>query len=350
MLAAILREDGKRVLAKTTGSRAAFILPDGKEIAVRRRGLTSIIEQKNLVKKAADLDVDCLVAEIMSIHPENHFIESRKILKPDIVVLTNVRLDHTDIMGENEDDIAAVFALDITKKSTVFIPEKENRPVFSTAVKNAGGELICVRDGESVPLEPVTKKRLFTGNLELVHAVSKHLQINRDHIIKGLKNVKHDIGEFKVWKNLSKETKKTLFLANGFAANDPESTFALISEINRVFPFVSGKLTGLLSLRADRADRTLQWIDALKKGGIAHFNRLFVTGTHARIVGRKLKNHPVLILKHKEPEKIMEEIMANLPGCKGIENECVIFGFGNIQGTGTKLINYWNKIGEEYGC
>ncbi|MFC2155659.1 poly-gamma-glutamate synthase PgsB [Acidobacteriota bacterium] len=350
MLAAILREDGRKVLAKMTGSRAVYILPDGEEVAVRRRGLTSIIEQKNLVKKAAHMNVACLIAEIMSIHPENHFTESRKILKPDIVVITNVRLDHTDAMGEHEDDIAAVFALVITKKSTVFIPEKENRPVFSTAVENDGGELICVQEGLPGKIDQKLNTRFFPENISLVKSLCKHLEISQTNILKGLNKVKPDTGEFKVWKSVSKETKKTFFLANGFAVNDPESTFALISEINRGFPFASGQLTGVLSLRADRVDRTLQWIEALKKGGIAYFKRLFVTGTHAGIVRRKLKNSPIMVLKHKEPEKVMDEIITDLSGCEGSENECVIFGFGNIQGTGTMLINYWKTIGEEYGC
>jgi len=374
MLSAILREDGKIVLAKITGSRAAYIMPDGEEIAVRRRGLTSIIEQKDLVKKAVDLKVDYLIAEIMSIHPENHFIESRKILKPGIVVITNVRLDHTDAMGENKDDIAAVLALGITKKSTVFIPEKENRPVFSTAVKNAGGELICVKEGLPDKIDRKTNIRFFRENIALVNALCERLDIRQHNVIKVFQGTSRKTdppkgGQYCCFKEirclrrlsegqgeappgpplLLRKKQKVFFLANGFAANDPESTFVLISEINRVFPFASGNLAGVLSLRADRADRTLQWIEALKKGGIAHFKRLYVTGPHARIVRRKLKNFPVLILKHKEPQKIMEEILHDLPGFNGSENKCVVFGFGNIQGTGTKLINYWNKIGEEYG-
>lgn len=349
MLAAVLREDGRRVLAKTTGSLAVFILPDGEEIAVRRRGLTSIIEQKNLLKKAAHLKVDYLVTEIMSIRPENHFIESQKILKPHILVITNVRLDHTDAMGENKDDIAAVFALNIAKKSTVFIPEKEYRPVFREAVKNAAGELICVKEGLPVIVEPGLKKPLFTGNIELVYALCRHLNIKEAHIIKGLKNVKYDPGEFKVWKRTYPETGKTCYFINGFAANDPESTYTLISEINRAFPFTIGKLTGLINLRVDRADRTLQWIDALKNGGFAHFERVYVTGCHAGIMRRKLGKQSVYVLKHKEPGKIMAEILHNPPVGTRIENEWVLFGFGNIRGTGMKIVNYWNKIGEEYG-
>jgi poly-gamma-glutamate synthase PgsB/CapB len=342
MLASILREDGKNVIAKTTGSKASFILPDGEESDVPRRGLTSIIEQKGLIKKAANLNADCFVAEIMSIHPENHFIEAHRLLKPNIVVLTNVRCDHIETMGKTEEEIASVFALDITKESTVFIPEKENREIFVSAVKNAGGKLICVKKESPDDIDPQIKTRGFPGNIELVNALCNHLNIDKKNIISGLKKVNYDIGEFKVWKYSTKEKRKTYFLANGFAANDPESTFEIISKLNKIFPFAQGKLVGLLSLRADRGDRTIQWIETLKNGGIDHFKWLYVTGTHAKIVKRKLEK--IIILKDKRPEKIMETVTN-----KTNDDSSVIFGFGNFKGIGSLLIDYWNKIGEEYG-
>src|SRR5574342_958727 len=55
IIASILREDGRKVIAKTTGSQARFILPDAQEIEVARRGVISIIEQKRFIKKAAKI-------------------------------------------------------------------------------------------------------------------------------------------------------------------------------------------------------------------------------------------------------------------------------------------------------
>jgi hypothetical protein len=51
----------------------------------------------------------------------------------------------------------------------------------------------------------------------------------------------------------------------------------------------------------------------------------------------------VSIIKNKLPEKIMKTIMAD------VTDSCVIFGFGNIGGIGKGLVEYWNKVGEEYG-
>jgi len=82
LLVSVFRESGINVLGKTTGSEALYILPNGNEIDVPRLRTVSIIEQKKLLKKAAKIKANCIVAEIMSIHPENHFIESQQILQP----------------------------------------------------------------------------------------------------------------------------------------------------------------------------------------------------------------------------------------------------------------------------
>lgn len=362
MLAAILREDGKRVLAKTTGSTPCFILPDGAESEIRRRGLTSIIEQKALVKKAAKLKVDCLAAEIMSILPENHFIEAQRILKPHIVIITNVRCDHTAAMGQTLDEIARVFTLDIPPKAMVFILEKENRPLFAAAVKQVAGTLICVDEKLPPRLKPALEKSFFPDNILLVYALCRHLNIRQTSIIKGLQNVKHDIGEFKVWRCKPGQANREYFFVNGFAANDPESTFEIMAKINKVFPFAAGKLVGVLSLRADRADRTLQWIEALKGGGIEHFKWLFVIGGHAGAVARRLKSDRVIILRGKKANEVMAEIMRvtafpvafvheRVQGDdeRSVGDGYVIFGFGNIRGIGAQLIDHWRGIGEEYG-
>ena len=341
ILASILRENGKKVLAKTTGSEAKYILPDGNEIEVPRRGITSIIEQKKLLKKAASLQVDCVVAEIMSIHPENHFVESHQMLKPNIVIITNIRLDHTDVMGKTKDEIAAVFCLDIPQRAKVFIPEAENRLIFQDHVKNTEANLISVNKGCSSSLKSDSGLKQFSNNLDLVYAVANYLNIEEKNISAGIRRAKLDIGQLQIWKYQAKEFQKTTYFVNAYAANDPESTFHAISKINKFLPLASDKLIGLLSLRKDRGDRTRQWIEALKSGSSDYFSKIFVMGNHAKIVKRKIKCADVL--KEHSPEIITNTIL------KEIEDQAVIFGFGNIGGTGKLLVDYWNQIGEEYG-
>ncbi len=343
MIASILREDGRKVIAKTTGSQARLVMPDAQEIEVTRRGVTSIIEQKRLIKKAAQIKADCLVAEIMSIHPENHYIESQQMLQPHIVVITNVREDHTEAMGKTKEEIAAVLALDIPAKARVFVPEKENRAIFETAVKEAAGELITVQKGISSPLfqhAPELQRKEFSDNLDLVYALGKHLRLDQQVISNGIRRARHDLGKFKIWEYHSHQTQKTYYFVNGFAANDPESTWQVIAKVKEILPSASDKLIGLLSLRPDRGDRTKQWLESLRRGASEVFSKIYVTGAHAKIFKRKLKT--ASILKNKLPETMMKTMLANL------EDQSVIFGFGNIKGAGELLVDYWNKIGAAY--
>lgn len=152
LLASILREDGRSVVAKTTGSQAVILLPDGGQIELDRSATPSILEQKQLVHKAARLKADILVAEVMSIHPENHFVEAHKILRPNLVAITNVRRDHTETMGETEEQIASVLSLDICARATVFLPAREEYASFRAEARRCNAILIPVPIGSSAPL------------------------------------------------------------------------------------------------------------------------------------------------------------------------------------------------------
>jgi len=344
LVASILRENGKTVLAKTTGSEAKYILPDGSECEVPRRGIPSILEQKKLLRKAARLHVDCLVAEIMSIHPENHYVESQQLLKPNIVLLTNVRLDHTEAMGKTEDEIASIYSLDILEKATVFIPEREIQSAFLEAVERPNVELIAAQKGALSALQKPGfhfNQIEFSENIELVVSVARHLSIDDEVIARGIQKAKQDIGGLKIWQYQSTDLRKICYLVNAFAANDPQSTMEIISLVKNKIPFQSENFIGLLNLRADRGDRTVQWIHALKNGVAQNFKMIFVIGAHTRVVKRKI--NMVTIIKDKLPEKIMETILAE------IEDQAVIFGCGNIGGNGRMLIDYWNQIGDVYG-
>jgi poly-gamma-glutamate synthase PgsB/CapB len=343
MLASILRAEGYRALAKTTGSQAQYILPDGKAIRVPRRGMTSIIEQKKLVKKAAAENANYLIAEIMSLHPENHYVESQQILKPNLVVITNVRQDHIEAMGESEDNIASVLNLDIPPKAEVLILEKEQRQIFEETANKSGGRVIPIPSDISADLHrnSAQLQKEFPDILDLVYGVSKHLGINRDTILTGLIKAKYDIGKNKIWHYKLHCAGEECFMVNGFAANDPESTSYLIAKTRDELQASSGQFIGIINLRSDRGDRTLQWIQALQHNSSQFFNRLYIIGSHRDIVKRKLGW--AVALKDKSPEKIMSKILPEL------NNGDILFGCGNIAGLGQGLIDLWDKIGTEHG-
>lgn len=342
MLASVLREAGDTVLAKTTGSQAQFVLPDGTVQDVPRRGIVSILEQKKVLRKAVELRANCLVVEIMSIRPENHFVESQQILKPDIVLVTNVRRDHTEAMGETETEIASVLRLDLPPAASVYVPE-EFRSLLdppSPGVKSA--RISSVRQGCSDPLRAALKARQmteFTENLDLVASVVRDLGVPDNIASRGIENARQDIGKFRVW--TYRIGGKRIFLVNAFAANDPDSTMRIYEKARRTLAAAPALFTGLLNLRYDRPDRTVQWIEALKEEASSHFKNLYVVGGHAHVVQRKVKS--ASILPYSSPDEITNVI------AESMEEDGILFGFGNIGGAGRALVEHWQRLGEEYG-
>ncbi len=102
---------------------------------------------------------------------------------------------------------------------------------------------------------------------------------------------------------------------------------------------------GLLNLRNDRGDRTLQWLTALKKRIFPEFKRIYLVGFHAQAFKRKFgasNGISLHILKRSKPDKLLSQILQQEKG------DCVLVGIGNIGGVGRDLVDFWEKEGEPH--
>lgn len=103
-LAAALRMQGLRVLAKTTGDRPEYILPNGAITPIHRIGPARIKEHIKILHKAASMQVDAVVAEGMALQPETVYL-SEKILQATHAVIVNTRPDHAETMGNGREGV-----------------------------------------------------------------------------------------------------------------------------------------------------------------------------------------------------------------------------------------------------
>jgi poly-gamma-glutamate synthase PgsB/CapB len=346
MVAAVLRESGRSVLAKTTGSEAAYVLPAGDERRIRRRGRPSIVEQKRLLALAARLRADTVVAEIMSLHPENHRVEARELLRPDLVLVTNFRVDHVEAQGPTPADVATVLALDVPPAARALVPAAEWSDGFAARVTTAGGTVERVPAGAGAAVPGVAFE--FAENLDLVWAAARSLGIADDVIRSGIAQTRADVGAFGVWRYPRSADAPPWLVVSAFAANDPESTLRVHDRVMREHGSCEVACIGLLSLRSDRGDRTLQWVESLKAGELARFRRLYVTGLHARAVRRRLCPTPrcerVRLLATAKPATMMRRLLEAEGATPGL-----LFGFGNIGGPGEALVRHWREAGERHG-
>jgi len=349
LIASSLREAGYRVLAKTTGSEPVIILPNGEEQLIKRNSPPSILEQKKLLRLAVRHQAEALVAELMSLQPEYIFAESVQILKPTILVITNVRLDHLSQMGSDLKDIAKSLAVSIPPGCTVFVPEEEFFAIFNEIGKKVNSRLIQVsRDSYRGSIE--SNKSTFTfefaENMRLALAVSEFLGIREEQALQGMKKYHPDFGSLKVWQTEIGSPPRFFHLISAFAANDPLSTQKVLSEVEEVISFRDRRIIGILNLRSDRGDRTLQWQRAMDRGDFELFHRLLVAGSHAHALKRRVKSHyasQIAVVKQKSPQYVMNELSSRERG------DVVVIGIGNMGGFGKDMVRYWERIGKPYG-
>jgi poly-gamma-glutamate synthase PgsB/CapB len=279
----------------------------------------------------------------MSIHPENHFAEAQRILRPEIVAVTNCWPDHIDALGKSEEEIAATLCLDIPESSIVFVPARSTSPIFESSVDAAGGRLVVIPETANESIEQFhsnSEGALFRENIALVYGIAKHLNIEDDRIAAGLASTYSDIGAFSVRTLRAGAPEKRLILVNAFAANDPTSTLRVLARARDMLPSIS-EIVGLMCLRADRADRTVQWLETFRSGASPHFSKLYVTGGHAKPLARKVAiARP---LEQRSAKGIIDAIADE------VDDDTVIFGFGNFVGMGSELVEIWAREGAAYG-
>ncbi|MCJ7642859.1 MAG: poly-gamma-glutamate synthase PgsB, partial [Candidatus Aminicenantes bacterium] len=351
LIAGALREAGMSVLAKTTGSRAALILPDGTEREVRRRGLPSVLEQKRIVRTAARLGTKILVMEMMSIREECLLAESRRLIRPDILALTNVRLDHLDLMGRSREEIAACLASAFPVHGTIILPEEEFFPIFEQKRRTLGAKLILARKNamRNMDRTAALPHEEFEANVRLALETARELGVGDETALRGMAAAAPEFGALRIWDVPRTGAGPAMSFVNAFAANDPGSSREAMDRIMDR-PSLSGRaFIGLLNLREDRGDRTLQWAEALERGEFDRLTRVAVIGGQAWAFGRRLKKRSgwpegrLVILKERTPAGIFQGLGRLADG------PAVVIGLGNIGGLGKGIVEHWKRTGAAHG-
>ena len=265
LIAGVLREAGIQTLAKTTGSAAMVILPNGEEIPIQRRSSATIMELFNIAKRYLKKDTEAIVFETMALFPANQIASQDLLVKGNINVITNVREDHQDVMGESLEEIADTMSLIIPHEGVVITAE--DRPYLRERLaKNAEA-----RRSRMVYADPawVTDNDLagfnylsFRENISIGLAVAEMLGIPRSTAMRGMWNARPDVGVVNIQRTTWKE--KEIIWIPLFAVNDREST---IISVDALQPYYREDATriGILNNRYDRADRAMRFASIAAK-------------------------------------------------------------------------------------
>jgi gamma-polyglutamate synthase len=342
LIAAGLRAGDLTTVCKTTGTMARFIAPSGEEEPIIRIGRTNIIEQVKVVKKAARYNPDALVIECMAVQPLLQSLCELRLVRSTHGVCVNARADHLDVMGPGERDVALALAGTMPIKGQFYTSENKYLDVFKMAAKDRKSTLIHIKDSDIAAISDDTMKQFryseYKSNVALALKVCKACGIDKEKAIHGMWEAVPDPGALTVF--TLKHNGVQITLANGFAANDPESTGDLWQKIINEYPHAD-TLVGLVNCRVDRGDRSRQMAQ-----GIVNWTKpsaILAIGSGTDYFLKVIDKNKIkeVDLVNSEAWNV-EQILNHLSQLKGAKHILAI-GVCNIAQIGFELINYFSK-------
>lgn len=239
MIDAALKENGIQTIAKTTGSEAAYIMPDNTEVKIIRKAPANIREQIRTLRLASKSKCECLVIECMAVQPVLQKF-SERILKADITVITNVKLDHIGVLGFDLDEIGRSL-LNSKPKTGLLITDD-----FYDKLDEQHIKIKSFYDGRDS----------FSQNANMALTVCECLNLDAEKSKAGIVKFKRDIGQVEQYRYGNGT------FINGFSANDYDSTDKLLKKYCMGEP---SEVAILFNNRADRNYRLMLHIDLINK-------------------------------------------------------------------------------------
>ena len=322
-----LRAGGFRVFCKTTGTVPMVIGTDNTARPLRRRGRANIREQLDMLRLAAQEGAQILVLECMAVDPALQHVAQHKMLRADIGVITNVRLDHTAEMGATLEKICDSLSNTIPKNGVLFTADEQ---FFSQLARN--GERIGCRTELARPKgdEPEFE---FPENLALALSVCRHLGVAEETALNGMLHYQRDPYALSLYRLPGGG-----IFVNGLSINDPQSTQLVFERLAARFGWNSENLILLINNRPDRGYRTGHMVlvaQALQP------TQVWLLGASQPTVARTL-------LKRSPKLEIFRFSRAGDLPLDQIPQGKVVFAVGNVAGPGHDVMKRVREEGEAY--
>lgn len=351
LIAGVLREAGYRTLAKTTGSAAVTINFDGEEVPIPRRGAANVREQQDIIARWESQQAEALVIECMALQPKFQEWTENMVIRSHIGVITNVREDHQDVMGETLPEIAVSLAHMCPTGGYLVTAEYDPdlQVVLRREAEKRNSQLVVadptrVRDDDIAQFDYLS----FKDNVAIGLAVADLLGIDRDVAMRGMIKAKGDIGVVRLQRVTLRG--KPMIWANLFAVNDRES---MIISLDMLEAYCDDKTVriGILNNRYDRERRAKQFGDVAAKD--LKFDWLITFGAYEDLVTRKLlsNNFPRerIVNLGFSVSPTIEQIIDAIAGMIPEGWQAMLVGFVNIHTPQAEmLMEYFEHLKDTY--
>lgn len=340
LIAGGLRASGLRTVAKTTGTNAAMILPDGSELPVYRPTRPNVIEQVRMITTAAAYGAEVLVIECMALQPDLQALTELEMVRSTHGVITNARADHLDVMGPDERAVALALAGTTPVEGTLFTCEERHLDVFERAAADRGATLVAIgAEGRGVTDAELagfsyTEHR---ANVALALRVCVALGAEREVALAGMHEATPEPGG--TTEHTLDHFGRLLHFVNGFSANDPESTETLWQMAREHFPQVDQRLV-VVNCRADRVDRSRQLGEACPTW--PQVDRFLLIGSGTQVFARSavaagLDPGRLLFAEGQPAAEVFEQLLEQAG------TETLILGAGNVAGPGHDVLRLFKN-------
>ena len=345
LIAGGLRAGGRRTFAKTTGTMARMIHPDGHEVDVYRVGSPNIIEQTRIVQRALEAGADTLVIECMAVSPELQPIAELRLIKSTVGVITNVRADHLDVMGPTVDDAAEVLGQTLPLRGHAFTAEHQRAPILERIARRRGTTLHVTDDAGVTPADLAGFSYFeHAENVALALAVCNHLGVDRATALRGMQEAQPDAGVLRRYTVRSGE--KEIEFVNAFAANDPDSTLLIWQRLGLERREPGRKRIVLANCRPDRIQRSGQIAELI--GRRIDADHVVLTGEGTALVafqaaGYGLARERIRDLGGMDAERVYERVLDL------VDTRATVVGIGNIVGLGEEIVLHFSNRAFHHG-
>jgi poly-gamma-glutamate synthase PgsB/CapB len=344
LIAAGLKAGGFKVMAKTTGTAPRVILEDGSETQIYRPGSANIIEQLKFVSKARSRSAQAIVIECMALQPVLQWLTEHRMIRSQVGVITNVRSDHLDVMGETLLDVTHSLSNTIPSGSKFFTAETKPEVLkkLGDVCQKRNAKMTLSREDE-ISWE---KMRPFSyvehrENVALALKVCQDCGVEPDIALAGMVQAIPDPGVLRVYQ--INFFNKDIQFVNAFAANDPDSTVMIWDRLIQTLEPDRKKIV-LVNSRGDRIQRSQQLGILISKQLAA--DAYILAGEFTKIIEDEAVS---LGLDEEKIENMGGESVANIfeMVLDYTPERSMVFAIGNIGGIGQQIVNFFKHRGGE---
>jgi poly-gamma-glutamate synthase PgsB/CapB len=187
----------------------------------------------------------------MAIDPDLQAVSEHEMIAATVGVITNVRLDHGDVMGTTLDEVATALSATVPRGGVLVLGPTGGAEPIERAARARGTRIIRARREDAGPV--ADGDDWMADNVAVALAVTRALGIDDDVARRGMRRAAPDPGivERGTLEGVTPEVGYT----DATAANDPESLARVLGDRPAPARFV-------FHHRADRPYRLRQFIDA----------------------------------------------------------------------------------------